>query len=289
MAARAAGRALRRSGLRPEDVRLILHATAYYQGQDLWPAPSYVQRVAVGNRCTAIEVRQMSNGGMAALELGAAYLGAAPGREGVLLTAADRFCPPGFDRWRSDPGTIYGDGGAALTLSSTGGFARLVSLVSVSDPELEGMHRGDDAFAPAAFTHRCPVDMDRWKRQYVRRAGMGASVLRVSAGHREAVEGALAEAGTGLDGVDWFVVPHFGLRRLRSGYFTPFGIDPDRTTWSWARGVGHLGAADQFAGLDHLVSAGRAGPGQRLLLMGVGAGFTWSCAVVEIVDRPRWS
>jgi 3-oxoacyl-[acyl-carrier-protein] synthase III len=52
--------------------------------------------------------------------------------------------------------------------------------------------------------------------------------------------------------------------------------------------VGHLGAGDQFAGLAHLVDAGELGAGGIAVLLGVGCGFVWSCAVVEVRYRPAW-
>ncbi|HKN96399.1 MAG TPA: ketoacyl-ACP synthase III family protein, partial [Pseudonocardiaceae bacterium] len=288
-AARAATTALRRApGLDAGEIDLMLHATVYYQGHDLWAAPSYVQRVAVGNRCPAIEVRQMSNGGMAALELAAGYLAAAPGRCAALVTAADTFRLPGFDRWRSDPGTLYADGGVALILSRRNGFARLRSLVSVSDPELEGMHRGDDPFGAAPFSVRAPMDLDVWKRAFVARHGRSFGIARVAAGEQEVLKLALAEADTELGQVDWFLLPHFGRKRLEVGLVRHLGIELDRTTWSWHRDVGHLGAGDQIAGLDHLAASGALRPGQRCLLFGVGAGFTWSCGVLEIERTPAW-
>ncbi len=85
------------------------------------------------------------------------------------------------------------------------------------------------------------------------------------------------------------MLPHFGRRRLEAIYYRPYGIDPARTTWEWSRTVGHLGAGDQFAGLDHLVTSGRAVPGDRVVLIGVGAGYSWGAAVVEICDRPAWA
>lgn len=286
MAARAAEIALRRAGCGPADIDLILHATAYYQGHDTWCAPSYIQRVAVGNHCPAIEVRQMSNAGMAAVELAASYLMASPDRSASLLTAGDRFCLPGFDRWRSDPGTICGDGAAAIVLSRRTGFARLRSVVSVSEPGLERVHRGDDPFAPAPFTHRQPVDMSVWKRSFTARFGVSYSVGRIVAGHRDAVSRALLEAEFLLHEIDWFVLPNLGRKRMAASYFTAFDIDPERTTWPWGRHVGHLGGADQFAGLDHFVESGVMRPGDRLMIMGVGGGFTWTCACAEVLAAP---
>ncbi|MFC7796816.1 ketoacyl-ACP synthase III family protein [Streptomyces cinereoruber] len=286
MAVRAARTALARACAGPADIDLVLHASFYHQGFDIWAPASYVQHHSVGNHCPAMEVRQVSNGGMAALDLAWAYLAADPGRSGALLTTGDRFCPPGFDRWRSDPGTFYADGGTALVVSRRSGFARVRSVATVSAPDLEGMHRGDDPFAAAPLGHRPVVDLEAHKRDFLARYGTSPAVARVSAGQETVVKQALAEAGLGLGDVDRFVLPHLGHRRLQVAYLAKFGIDPDRTTWPWSRTVGHLGAGDPFAGLDHLVSEGSLGPGDTCLLFGVGAGFSWSCAVVEILTRP---
>ncbi|MDH6132411.1 3-oxoacyl-[acyl-carrier-protein] synthase-3 [Kitasatospora sp. MAA4] len=289
MAASAAGTALRRADADPGEIDLLLHATVYYQGHDLWAPASYVQRRALGNRCPAVEVRQLSNGGMAALELAAGYLVPGSARVGALLTTGDRFCAPGFDRWRSDPGTVYGDGGTALVLSRRPGFARLRSLVTVGDSDLEAMHRGADPFGAAPFEQRRPMDLEVLKRRFIEQVGTSYSVARVSAAQTEVLKQALAEADTELAGIDWFVLPHFGLRRLTSGFLRRWEVAPEDTTWTWGRTVGHLGAGDQFAGLAHLAQSGRLLPGQRCLLVGVGAGYSWSCAVLEVRHTPDWA
>jgi len=284
MAARAVDRVLDATGVGSADLDLILYAATYYQGQDLWPPASYVQRVAVGNRCPAIEVRQMSNGGMAALELGAAFLSASAERGGVLLATGDKFAPPGFDRWLTDPGTVYGDGGTALVLSRRPGPLRLTCLATVADAELEGMHRGTDPFATEPFTVRRPVSLGACKDAFVADVGLSYCTTRLAAGQQEVLKRTLAEADLQLSDIDWFVLPHLGRRRLQQTYLRPLGIDPQRTTWSWSRTVGHLGAGDQIAGLAHLLNTGRLRPGQRCLLMGVGAGFVWTNAVLEVTS-----
>lgn len=287
MAAAAATTALRRAASGPGDVDLLLHADTYHQGQDLWPVASYIQREALGNSCHATEIRQMSNGGLAAMDLAASYLRAGHGRGDALLTAADRFCAPGIDRWRTDPGTPYADGAAALVLSRRGGFAAVRSLALHADPELEPLHRGDEPFGPAPFSHRMPVDFARAKKAFVARTGMSSVVARAHEGQQTVVKRALADADRDLADADWVVLPHFGRRRLQAIYYGPFGIDPARTPWEWSRTVGHLGAGDQFAGLDHLVASGRTAPGDLVVLISVGAGYSWGCAVLEILDRPE--
>ncbi|TDC74467.1 ketoacyl-ACP synthase III family protein [Streptomyces hainanensis] len=289
MAAAAGRTALERSDVAPAEIDIVLHASIYHQGQELWAPASYVQRVAVGNQCPALHVGQVSNGGMASLELAAAYLRAAPGRTAALLTAGDRFCPPGFDRWRSDPGTVYGDGGSALVLSTRRGFARVRSLATASRPELEGMHRGSAPFGPVPFSHRERVDLAACKDEFLAETSRSLATSHLGSGQQEALKQALADADLELAEIDWLVLPHLGFRRLSASYFSRYEIDPERTTWPWSRTVGHLGAGDQFAGLDHLVTSGAAGPGSRCLLVGVGAGFSFSCAVVEVLETPGWA
>jgi 3-oxoacyl-[acyl-carrier-protein] synthase-3 len=270
----------------PDDISLLLHACAYHQGHDMWTPASYIQRIAVGNSCPAIEVRQMSNGGMAALQLAKAYLGADNSRAAALITTADRFCLPGFDRWRSDPSTICGDGATALVLSSRSGFARVRSLVSVADSGLEQGGRGDRPFSGAPLEAGMPIDLRANSSSLISGLGLETLLRRIEEGQRSAFEQACEQAHIRFEDVDWYVLPNMGRTRMRAQYFEPFGIQCERTTWSWGRRVGHLGAGDQFGGLAHLVATGSLVPGQTCLLAGVGAGFTWTVAVLEIVAQP---
>ncbi|MFE0427393.1 3-oxoacyl-[acyl-carrier-protein] synthase III C-terminal domain-containing protein, partial [Streptomyces sp. NPDC058953] len=177
---------------------------------------------------------------------------------------------------------MYRAAGPALVRPRRPGFARLRRLATVSEPELEAMHRGHDPFGTAPFAVRRPMDLQATKRAFVDDVGISYSVARVGAGEAEALKRALSDADVELSDVDWFVLPHFGLRRLSRTYLRTWGIAPEVTTWPFGRTVGHLGAGDQFAGLAHLVDSGLARPGRLVLLTGVGAGFTWSSAVVEI-------
>lgn len=289
MAAQAARSALERAGSAPEDVELILHADTYHQGQDLWPVASYIQRETLRNQCLAVEIRQMSNGGLAAIDLACAYLSRAQHRADALLSSADRFCPPGIDRWRTDPGTPYADGAAAIVLSRRGGFARLLSVAVTADSELEEMHRGEEPFGPAPLSTCAPVDFAAAKTTFTQRYGLSFAISRTTAGQRSVVKQALADAELELDEAEWVLLPHFGRRRLQSIYLEQFGIPIERTTWEFSRTVGHLGAGDQFASLDYLVSSGKARAGDRCLLVSVGAGYSWGAAVVQITDPPSWA
>jgi hypothetical protein len=152
LAARAGRQALERSGLRPEDVGLVLHAYSGHQGRDVWSPASYVEHeVLGGGGAPAYEVRQGCNGGLSALELAASHLTARPGSKAALITSGDAFHLPYLDRWNTDEQMVYGDGGGAAVLSTGGGIARILATASVSDSSLEIMDRGLGPWTRAPF------------------------------------------------------------------------------------------------------------------------------------------
>ncbi|ANP49603.1 3-oxoacyl-[acyl-carrier-protein] synthase-3 [Streptomyces griseochromogenes] len=286
MAVAAGRQALARSGHAATEVILNLHANIYHQGQDFWTPASYVQRHTVGGSGLAVQIQQGSNGGMAALEMAAAHLSAAQAGPSALITTADRYCPPGFDRWNSDTGQIYSDGAAALLLSRRFGFARLRAMVSTSDPGLEEVCRDTAGFSAVPHEDGEPLDLRSRKKRYVKNHGYDELLERLAAGTAANVRQTLTDAELTLDDMTWVVLPNLGRALLEWEFLEPLDIPLERTTWDWGRQVSHLGPGDQFAGLDHLVTSGRVRPGDHVLLVGVGIGFNWTSAVVDIDSVP---
>ncbi|GLY22324.1 ketoacyl-ACP synthase III family protein [Micromonospora sp. NBRC 101691] len=281
MAVHAGRQALTDAG-DPDEIALVLHGASYYQGQDFWTPATYVLRELIGSRVPAYEVRAASNSAMAALELAAAYLLADPERAAALITVADRFTLPGFDRWATDAGVVYSDGAAAAVLSARGGFARLRAVTSRTDPELEELGRDVERFHDAPVPGGRPLDLRAFKRRYLKRAGFAELSRRLTTGLRENVTATLTAAGGDLSSVDLFVLPNLGRDLVQWEFLEPLDIPVERTSWDNARRIGHLGAGDQFANLAHLRRTGRLSPGDRVLLVGVGLGFSWTSALLEI-------
>jgi 3-oxoacyl-[acyl-carrier-protein] synthase-3 len=288
MAVRAGKQALTRSGHQPEDVELLLHAVANYNGLDGWNAASYVQHRVLGQAGVSYEVRQLSNGGVAAVQLAAAYLDGHPGRA-AMITASDKFTEPAWNRWRSSAGLLFADGAAAVVLSRRGGFARILSAVTVSDPELEGLQRGDQPFHAYADPAQYPVELEARTLEFSDVMPLDESGPRRGAGMRRASRQALDAAGVRMEDISRFVAPNFGYDLMRLSCLLPLGIELERTTWEWGSQIGHTGAADQFAALSHLVESRQVTVGDHVMIIGVGGGFNWTSIVLEIVDLPDWS
>jgi 3-oxoacyl-[acyl-carrier-protein] synthase-3 len=290
MAVRAGQLALTRSGVDPAEVSMLLHAYTWFQGLDLWTASSYIHHALLGeNRSArAIDLNQQSAGVVSALQLGADHLVAGPGRRAVVVTTADRFALPGLDRWHTEgPRFIFGDGAGALVLARGRGFARLVAASCVADTTLEPMYRGNSPFLLSSTASQVPIDMHARKAAFLRQMDVREVAGRLNRGHADAVHGLLDEAGLAVSDVSRFIFPNFGLRMLTE-LVKPLGIDVSQTLWELGRTTGHVGAADPVNGLTYLIEQGQLAVGERVMLVGIGAGFSWESVLVECVEVPDW-
>jgi 3-oxoacyl-[acyl-carrier-protein] synthase III len=294
MAVTAANLALDRADVDSDNVVLVIyggsgpHAGLYYM-----QAASYVQQQTVGGSATALEVRQASNSGMAGLELAAAYLLTVPTPAAALVTTADKYKLPNWDRYRTDKGQARGDGAAATVLSrgAEGGVAKLLSTASIGDSTHERLYRGDQKWEAYPGANGLPVDFRIRTKEYLQSgAKIEDIVYSVASNQHKVIDAALNDAHIGVDDVARFVYPNTGLTLLNwEARKRESGIDVLKSTWEWGRHIGHMGGSDQVAGLTHLLETHAVHPGDRVVLTGIGGGFTFSAAVVEILQEPDWS
>lgn len=300
LAVDAGNKALRRSGIDPDEFALLAHASIGHQGLDEFAAASHVQSRTIRGRAMAVEVRQASNGGMAGLELAAAFLSVRAAPCSALIMTADRFSLPAVNRFRSAAGVLLGDAGTALVLShgqrhrryAARPVARLLSTHSIGDSTYEGLQVGGEPWADYPGANGWPVSAQARVEGFIAQHGpeiFPDLVGSIMANEGECIERVLAESGTDAADVAWWVFPNMGLALTDWDARKAIGADVSRTTWEWGRQQGHLGAGDQLAGLNHLLESRTARPGDRVLLQGAGTGFSFSAAIVEVLDVPEWA
>lgn len=286
MAVRAARAALESTNTASAELGMVLHAWMYYQGHDLWSPPHYIADQLGARRAEPLGIQQVCNGGAAAVEVGAARLLADPALGCVLVTTADRFAAPGFDRWRGDYGIAYGDGATALLLHSPEerpAELLLHAVATVAAPQLERMHRGRDPFGlmPRAVSDQ--VDMRRTKKAFLEREGMEAFTRASGESLNLVVERCLAAAGLASDSphLRYVVPPRLGRKTLELAYAPALRKALAAEVLTMGGNTGHLGAGDAAASLAELRAERRLASGEFALVVSAGAGFTWSCLLVS--------
>lgn len=288
LAVAAAGTALRAAGWDAADLDLLVHAWTHHQGHDFWSPAHHVAHALGAHGALPLGVQQMCNGGAAAIETAAARLLADPGTARALVTTGDVFADEGFDRWGSDLGVWYGDGGTACLLERHDGRRTdvpvLLALASRAVPSAEEMHRGDDPVTPAARTRRRVVDARHTKGVYAAAHGMGGFMAAGRAALREVVERALADAGIALDDprVTVVTVPRVGQGVVGSMYAPALDGLTKGELRPTAAHTGHLGAGDLLANLEAVLGDRRDREGEIGVFVSAGGGFTFTCAVVDL-------
>jgi 3-oxoacyl-[acyl-carrier-protein] synthase III len=276
LAVEAARTALRRCGVDPADIALVVYASSTPEGREGMVPAAYLQGKVAGTTVSALEVGQTCNSALAALELSAAYAAVVPDGA-VLLATSDKHQLSSSERYRADPGNLDADGATALVLSRRDGVARLLSTVVLSD----GRYNDIALLDASSFPDR-PAFLAEYRRR------LKPMTESMSGLRRESIARALDEAGVDSAGVNRWVFANVGRMMIDWGLLEEFDIKESQTTWDWGRTVGHTGTGDQFAGLTHLLETGQVHAGDRIALCGNGVGFSYGCAVIEVGAEPAW-
>lgn len=293
MAVRAAHRALSGAGVRAGQLSATLHAWTYYQGHDFWSPAHYVAAETGAHGAVPTGIQQMCNGAAAALSTAVDHIAAGGSSAPVLVTTADRFAPPGFDRWGGDYGVWYGDGATAAVVARAAtadavpeGALTLRALRTRAVPALESVHRDVGTFHPAPHTSSAAVDVRRTKKAFLAARGKPEFLGRLRRETSEVLAAALEDAGIGRGGRELRTVllPRLGRATARDVYGPAVAQLTDAPIADLGERTGHLGAGDLLSNLTALsadASPLRLGPGEYAAVLSAGAGFTWSAVVVH--------
>jgi 3-oxoacyl-[acyl-carrier-protein] synthase-3 len=285
LAIAAARTAIQRSGHDAGDFGILLHSYTYHQGPEGWSSAHYILRNTLDQPVPPVEIRQGCLGMLAAVEAAANRLLANPSHPAALVTAADNFSTPLVDRWRASTAFVLADAGSAVAMSRIGGFAKLLAIGSLSDSRMEALDRGGERLFPPGVTVGRSLNFEK-RREYMRQQwamGIAPPIGHFGDKVAEVAEVTLKEAGLTINEITRVTHPGFGWDGLETMFLDPLDIDGNRGVWEYIRRVGHAGAAEVFLGLEHLWTTGQVIPGDRVLLVGAGAGASAGCAVVEIL------
>jgi 3-oxoacyl-[acyl-carrier-protein] synthase-3/clorobiocin biosynthesis protein CloN2 len=104
----------------------------------------------------------------------------------------------------------------------------------------------------------------------------------------ETIHPTLVEAGIGISDVRRVAFPNSGRAVVEQRWMGSLNLPLSASVWDFGRGIGHVSASDQVIAFDHLLSSGEIGPGDHLLMVGIGPGITLASAVIKVHHLPAW-
>ena len=265
LGARAAQEALRAAGVAASEIDLIIVATS--TPDMIFPSTAcFVQKALGVVGCPAFDVQAVCSGFAYAVSIADSMIRAGSVQTAVVIGAEV------FSRildW-NDRGTcvLFGDGAGAVVLRADSRPGVLATRLH-ADGRHEHILRTAGTVCKGELTGHPFLTMDG---QAVFK--MAVSVLDEVA--RETV----AAAGLTVADIDW-LIPHQANVRILQATGRKLGISADRVVVTVDRHANTSAASVPLA-LDVAVRDGRIREGHRVMLQGVGGGFTWGAALVQI-------
>lgn len=280
MALDAAERAIESEDV--SNIKHIIYSSIHRNGhKSFWSPASFIQNKLQALNAIPFNLNQGCNGQMIALNLSCSLLNSSIAHDSALLVSSDCFSHSLFDRWKSDYGLIYGDAATAVTLSKNKGFAKIKKLASISAPVLEEMHRLEYASCESEIFLKQKYNVRESKKQFLIKYGLPKLTSETRNALKKLSQSIFNE-DVALSDIKYFIFPNLGKKMLEDNYYPAFNCEEDNTLWDFGRTVGHLGTSDCFAGLSFLQDNNKLKTSEHILMIGAGAGFSWTACLLEI-------
>lgn len=260
----AAQRALEMAGIAAADIDLIIVATS--TPDFIFPSTACLIQGRLGNKgAAAFDVQAVCSGFVYALGVAEKFIRSGSHQRALIIGAEV------FSRildW-NDRGTcvLFGDGAGAVVLEASDQPGILATAMHADGSQV-GILNVPGQVCGGQVTGDPFLRMDG--------QAVFKFAVRVLA---EIAEEVCATAGIRTSDVDW-LIPHQANIRIIEATGKKLGIDRERVIVTVDR-HGNTSAASVPLALDEAVRDGRIKRGQKVLVEGVGGGFTWGAALLE--------
>ncbi|NMG64200.1 beta-ketoacyl-ACP synthase III [Azoarcus indigens] len=261
----AAERALEVAGKHADEVDLIIVATS--TPDFIFPSTATLlqSKLGITNGCAAFDVQAVCSGFIYALTIADKFIRSGS-HKCALVVGAEVFSR--ILDW-SDRGTcvLFGDGAGAVVLEAAEQPGILASSL-----------QADGSHSPILCVPGNIAGGQVTGDPFLRMDGQAVFKFAVRV-LGEVAHRVIEEAGVSADSIDW-LIPHQANIRIIQATAKRLGLSMDKVVATVDQ-HGNTSAASIPLALDTAVRDGRVKRGHRLVLEGVGGGFTWGAALLD--------
>jgi 3-oxoacyl-[acyl-carrier-protein] synthase-3 len=270
----AAAIAIRSSGLSPDDIDMVIVATATpdYLG---FPSTSCIVQDRLGiNDCGAFDITAGCTGFVYALETGRALIHAGTAKH-VLVIGVEALSK--IVNWEDrNTCVLFGDGAGAVILGAADDDDKSGFIDSI----LRSEGSGALSLIRKAGGSREPFDREKTEDKDIYLTMDGRKVYNFAVKvNAELITSILERNGLTFDDVDW-VVPHQANIRIIQASARRLGIDLDKFFINIEE-YANTSAASIPIALNQLAGTGKLERGQLILFIGFGAGLTYGANLIR--------
>ena len=265
LALEASRRALEAAGVTAADIDLIIVATS--TPDYIFPSTACLLQAKLGVKgCAAFDVQAVCSGFVYGLATADNFIRAGT-HKSALVVGTEVFSR--ILDWK-DRGTcvLFGDGAGAVVLRADAKPGIHASILH-ADGSLAGILSVPGNVCGGSITGSPFLQMQ------------GSQVFKVAVRVLdEAAREVVAAAGMTLEDVDW-LIPHQANVRILEATAKRLGLPREKLVVTVDHHANTSAASVPLA-LDEYVRAGKIKPGHKVMLQGVGGGFTWGASLVTM-------
>ena len=263
LAAEASRRALEAAGIAPGDIDLVIVATSTPDCIFPSTAAHLQAKLGITNGCAAFDVQAVCSGFVYAMTIAEKFIRSGSNRR-ALVVGAEVFSR--IIDWKDRTTCVlFGDGAGAVVLEASDEPGMLSTALHA-----DGSH-SPILCAPGALAAGGVIG-----DPFLRMDGQAVFKLAVKV-LGEVAQEVIDAADLQLEDIDW-LIPHQANIRIMQATAKRLKLDMDNVVVTVDR-HGNTSAASIPLALDVAVRDGRIRRGQRVLLEGVGGGFTWGAVL----------
>jgi 3-oxoacyl-[acyl-carrier-protein] synthase III len=264
LAADAAQRALDAAGMAPDDIDLIIVATA--TPDQTFPATATkVQHLLGCNGGVAFDIAAVCSGFLYAFSVAESMIRAGSAKN-ALVIGSETFTRI-LDWEDRTTCVLFGDGAGAVVLSGEVGTRGVLATKLHADGRHNQLLYVDGGPSTTGTVGKLRMQ----GREVFRHAVTNLSTV---------LHEVLNEMGLSADAIDW-VVPHQANRRIIDATVKKLGLSAERVIVTVDQHANTSAASVPLA-LDVAVRDGRIKPGDLVMLEAMGGGFTWGASLVRM-------
>ena len=265
LALHASRAALEAAGVRAADLDLIIVATS--TPDFIFPSTACLLQAKLGAaRCPAFDVQAVCSGFVYALDIADKFIRA--GRTRHALVVGSEVFSRILDWNDRSTCVLFGDGAGAAVLTAGAKPGVHASVLHADGSAV-------NILSTPGQIHGGKVTGD----PFLRMDGQAVFKMAVRVLDEVARE-TLELCGMQIGNIDW-LIPHQANVRILEATAKRLGLDPAKLVVTVDRHANTSAASVPLA-LDVAVRDGRIKPGHKVMLQGVGGGFTWGAALVEM-------
>jgi 3-oxoacyl-[acyl-carrier-protein] synthase-3 len=270
----ASRQALAAAGLKPEDLDLIVLATSTAD-TPVPPTACWLQHALGAFNAPAFDVSAACTGFLYAMHVGAGLIRGGMHRN-VLVVGAETLTRM-TDYSDRASGILCGAGAGPAVLAPGGDIELMYSSIAADG-------RAAEMIQIEAGGSRLPASIATVEshQHYIKLKGNEVFKRAVQT-MAQAARTALAEMNLTVEDIAWFL-PHQANQRITVAVASALELPMERVVSEMSQ-VGNTAAASLPVALSHLVESRQIKPGDRLMLVGFGAGATWGCQVYQYLPR----